>query len=361
MKLQSFSKIKLNRFHLISLVLLASLAVSLTAFSEVGNAQQSLSLADILIALRSKKVTLAERNKLLTDAVKERGITFSLTPEIEKELKTTGADNDLVEAIKQKSIMVKVVATPMPKPVATPVPTPTPPDYTFFQNRGNANFVKGELEMAIVDYNKALELNPKDTSTYLSRALAYYNKQSYDLAVADYGKGIELNPKEAKMYLKRGESYEKLGEIEKALADYNKAVELDANNETAKNSAQRLQTEIDKKIADEKRKEEEKLAAENASKVPQVLELGQLNALAVNLVKPVYPPLAQKMGMQGKVVVQVMLDETGKVINAKAIEGNSALRGVSEYAAKKSTFKPTLANNKPVKATGFITYNFKAN
>ncbi|MEO6052158.1 MAG: hypothetical protein ABIP78_12625 [Pyrinomonadaceae bacterium] len=51
-----------------------------------------MSLADILIALRSKKATLPDRNKILTDAVQTKGTTFSMTPEIEKELAGTGAD-----------------------------------------------------------------------------------------------------------------------------------------------------------------------------------------------------------------------------------------------------------------------------
>lgn len=62
-----------------------------------------LSLADVLTGLRSKKTTLAQRNKLLTAAVKERGVTFSLTAEIEKELKTAGANDVLLQAIREKN------------------------------------------------------------------------------------------------------------------------------------------------------------------------------------------------------------------------------------------------------------------
>jgi hypothetical protein len=62
----------------------------LTAFSIESRAQGGqLSLADILIALRSKKVTLTDRNKILTEAINSRGTTFTLTPEIEKELTVT--------------------------------------------------------------------------------------------------------------------------------------------------------------------------------------------------------------------------------------------------------------------------------
>src|SRR6478672_10675537 len=75
------------------------------------NAQSNqLMLADILIALRSKKVSLAERNDIISKAVTARGITFGLTPEIEKELTDTGAEKILLDAIRQKATMVKVAA-----------------------------------------------------------------------------------------------------------------------------------------------------------------------------------------------------------------------------------------------------------
>ena len=107
-------------------ILLFIFAVS--AFTTFSQTPAQLSLADILIALRSKKVTLVERNKILTDAVMVRGITFALTPEIEKELAGGGADGALIDAIRQKSPVVKPVEKPVtkPSPTATPLVVPTP-------------------------------------------------------------------------------------------------------------------------------------------------------------------------------------------------------------------------------------------
>src|SRR5436189_3908215 len=83
--------------RLVALVSIVSLIFIFTAFSNIAAAQSNqLMLADILIALRSKKVTLPERNKILADAVVVRGVTFVLTPEIEKELADTGADRNLI-------------------------------------------------------------------------------------------------------------------------------------------------------------------------------------------------------------------------------------------------------------------------
>ena len=364
MKIASLPRTNLTRLYLVPFFLL-SLILSLSIFANAQPPQ--LSLADILIALRSKKVTLVERNKILTGAVLERGITFALSPEIEKELSSTGADKELVDAIRQKSPQIKPVPTPQPIAAATPapIPSPTPPDFTFYQKRAVGYIVKGEYDLAVADYSKVIELKPDDTSTYLNRGLAFYNKKSYDLAIADYNKVIELNPKEATAYLNRGESHEKMGNLQKAISDYQKATELDASNELAKAYLQRLQAEQAKltppTTTPQNTANKETPAKIEPPKTTQNVELGQLNALAVNLVMPAYPEIARKTNVKGTVTVQITLDEEGKVVSAKATEGPSMLRSTAEDAARKSKFKPAMVGDKAIKATGFIVYNFKGN
>lgn len=353
MKFASFPRTNLTRLYLAPFVLLTSLMLSLTAFSQTP---VQLSLADILIGLRSKKVTLVERNKLLAEAVKVRGITFALTPEIEKELANTGADTGLIESIKQKSPVVKPSETsvikPQPTPIPTPKPTPIPIDY---QKRASSNIANGEYDLAIADLNKVIELKSADAMTYLNRGFAYHNKTSYDLAIADFDKAIELNPKDSSAYFNRGSSYEKIGNTQKALVDYQKAFELDATNEPAKNGLKRLQDEQAKQTPIQP-----KTVVIETPKTPSILNLGALNSLVVRLVQPIYPKIAQQSKIQGKVVVQVSLDEEGNVTSAKATEGPTMLRGASEDAARKSKFTPAKDGNQAVKSTGFLVYSFKA-
>ncbi|HXF43680.1 MAG TPA: TonB family protein [Pyrinomonadaceae bacterium] len=313
-----------------------------------------LSLADILIGLRSKKVSIEERNQILTQAVKERGITFEITPEIEKELATTGASADLIAAIHVKSAALQ--SKPKPKPTVaaqpTPSPTPAPPDYTFYQKRADTSLSKGEAEAALADYNKALELKNDVPDLYLARGRAYFSMKSYDLSVKDFDKAIELAPKTAVAFLSRGRSYEQLGQKDKALADYKKAVELDSANEVAKAEAKRLQDEI--------AKEEAAKAAEAARLAkPEYLSLGNIGAdEAVRLVTPVYPPIARQSRIGGLVTVEVEIDTEGNVTSAKATSGHTMLRGAAEEAARRSKFKPSNYNGEPIKARGVITFNF---
>src|SRR5215203_1586951 len=125
MKLANYTPNKFLR----TIVAAAIVSITLILGSTAAAQSPQLSLADILIGLRSKKVSLPDRNTSLTEAVRQRGVTFAMTPEIEKELETTGAYPSLVDAIRQKiaaSKPVPPVAKPAVVAVATPSPTPPP-------------------------------------------------------------------------------------------------------------------------------------------------------------------------------------------------------------------------------------------
>jgi protein TonB len=83
-----------------------------------------------------------------------------------------------------------------------------------------------------------------------------------------------------------------------------------------------------------------------------------LNGKAVQLPKPLYPPIARVSKAQGVVTVQVLIDEVGKVISAKAVSGHPLLVLAAQQAAYEARFSPTLIGEQPVKVSGVITYNF---
>ena len=95
-----------------------------------------------------------------------------------------------------------------------------------------------------------------------------------------------------------------------------------------------------------------------AKKKAVVQTLGVVNGRASNLPKPNYPAPARAIGAQGKVSIQVLIDETGNVDSARAVDGHPLLRGAAEDAARRARFTPTLLSGVPVKVTGVIIYNF---
>ena len=86
---------------------------------------------------------------------------------------------------------------------------------------------------------------------------------------------------------------------------------------------------------------------------------GVLNGSAIALPKPVYSAAAIAVQAKGAVNVQITIDETGKVISAKAATGHVLLRPAAEAAAWKARFYPTTLSGVPVKVTGVIVYNFQ--
>lgn len=93
---------------------------------------------------------------------------------------------------------------------------------------------------------------------------------------------------------------------------------------------------------------------------PKVLKVstGVLTSKVLSLPKPNYPPLAKQIRLQGAVSIQVLIDENGKVVSAKALSGHQVLVNAAEQAAAQARFSPTLLSGQPVKVSGVIIYNF---
>src|SRR6266404_6684986 len=81
---------------------------------------------------------------------------------------------------------------------------------------------------------------------------------------------------------------------------------------------------------------------------------GVLNGKALSLPAPSYPEFARRMRTGGLVEVEVVVDEDGKVISARALAGPPSLRDVSVQAAYRAHFSQTKLSGQPVKITGKI-------
>ena len=116
----------------------------------------------------------------------------------------------------------------------------------LYMVRGNLYFNQQKWDLALADYNKTIELDPKYTWAYLERGRVYVNQQKWDLALADYNKAIELDSKYTLAYINRGLLYNEQKKFQLALADYSKAIELDPKYELAYVNRGRLYKEQEK-------------------------------------------------------------------------------------------------------------------
>jgi len=93
----------------------------------------------------------------------------------------------------------------------------------------------------------------------------------------------------------------------------------------------------------------------NAQKPPRApISGGMLNGKAIYLPVPEVPA-GQPTGV---VMVQVLIDEQGTVIDAKAVSGPATLHAAAVNAARLARFMPTVLAGEPVKVSGTLAYNF---
>jgi Flp pilus assembly protein TadD len=99
----------------------------------------------------------------------------------------------------------------------------------FYHVRGICHHSKGDYDKAISDFNEAIRLDPKSARYYNSRALAWLEQEEYDRAIDDAQRAIRINPNLASAYTNRGRAYQARGDIGLAIEDFKKCVQLDPN------------------------------------------------------------------------------------------------------------------------------------
>ena len=95
-----------------------------------------------------------------------------------------------------------------------------------FNNRGMAYRSKDDIDRAIQDYNRAIQINPKSASAFNNRGVAYDYKGDYERAIQDYDQAIKLTPAFAQAYFNRGNAYLGKSQYAPAIDDYNQAIRL---------------------------------------------------------------------------------------------------------------------------------------
>tara|TARA_R110002020_G_scaffold108015_3_gene250616 strand:+ start:2154 stop:2657 length:504 start_codon:yes stop_codon:yes gene_type:complete len=99
-----------------------------------------------------------------------------------------------------------------------------------FRKSANKKFENSDYKGAIVDYTKAIELDPNMAVLYFNRAISREELKDYQGAVYDYSQAIELSPDLPFVYLSRGELKLQLEDYRGAIADFTKEIESDSNS-----------------------------------------------------------------------------------------------------------------------------------
>jgi protein TonB len=74
---------------------------------------------------------------------------------------------------------------------------------------------------------------------------------------------------------------------------------------------------------------------------------------------PAYPMVAKSFKVEGLVVVDVVVDRSGNVLEAKAVSGPQLLLRGAEAAVRQWHFKPYTVDGTPVEMESQVSLNFR--
>lgn len=246
---------------------------------------------------------------------------------------------------------------------------------------GKKKDAEKSFENALSIYENNKPLSPKDEQLYaeMLEAVGTYDALDGNLVNAEkrFSKAVELREKSggqdssylANALSKLAEIYQFQTQYEKAEPLMARALELSPKNngklgeqgEGIYDSLYCLYTKLER--PEEREKIQQKYYPIKKSKAEEAgsqkpIKGGVVNGKAINLPKPIYPAEAREKKAGGAVSVQVLIDESGKIISACAIQGARELHRAAESAALQARFSPTTLSGKPVKVSGVIVYNF---
>lgn len=99
-------------------------------------------------------------------------------------------------------------------------------------------------------------------------------------------------------------------------------------------------------------------SAAETPKTEGPIDVGSLIAYATKQTSPLYPPAAKSMRSTGVVRVEVTVDENGQVAEVQKTSGPPMLQTAAKDAIRKWRFKPFTRDGQPVRAVGFVNFNF---
>ncbi len=109
-----------------------------------------------------------------------------------------------------------------------------------YNERGTAYFLKGQVNDAITDYDRAVALDPKNGEAFNNRAWANYKLGHMSEAKIDADKAERLAPDKADVWDTRGHITEALGDRAEAVKSFEKALSLDATLQSSEAGLKRL-------------------------------------------------------------------------------------------------------------------------
>jgi len=104
-----------------------------------------------------------------------------------------------------------------------------PAAWSAYNNLGSAFLRKKQLDKAIEQFQKALEINPNNAGAHNNLGDALSQKGRIDEAIEQFQKALEINPNFAEAHSNLGNALVQKGLVNEAMIQYEKSLEIDPN------------------------------------------------------------------------------------------------------------------------------------
>lgn len=102
----------------------------------------------------------------------------------------------------------------------------TPNDVSAIDLLGNLHFAKGDINLALEKYKRAISIDPQYAYTFFDRGSLYLNLEDYNKALRDLRKAVQLDPGHAEFRMALGAALFNLNELNEAQKHLIQAVRL---------------------------------------------------------------------------------------------------------------------------------------
>jgi protein O-mannosyl-transferase len=108
-----------------------------------------------------------------------------------------------------------------------------PNSWVGHNNLGFALTKRGQIDEAMAQYEKGLEINPNQAAGHYDLGVVFYQKRQLAEAIAQYQKAIEINPIFAGARLNLGNALLQNGQLGEAIEQYQMAIKIDPRSPEA--------------------------------------------------------------------------------------------------------------------------------
>ncbi|UXM84991.1 tetratricopeptide repeat protein [Methanococcus aeolicus] len=116
--------------------------------------------------------------------------------------------------------------------------------------KGNDATNNSDYKTALKYYNEALKIDPNITSIWNNKGNSLYYLGRYSESIECYNKALQLDPNNTIIWCNKGNSLYKLNKYTEAIKCYDKALKIDPNNEYVKEMKKEHPMPISKEIID---------------------------------------------------------------------------------------------------------------